>query len=173
MLLHCSFLIFDRVRKTMRNYTKFTVILITLAGLHATAWGDVKSREEISSEAKSKVPHVSVEQLSSDIAAENAFTLLDIRTEAEFAAGHIQGAKWLPRGKLEFAIQELIDQPDARILLYCGSGARSALAVLSLQDVGYTNVADLDGGFKAWVADGQSVYNMHGELKVVDYKKEE
>jgi rhodanese-related sulfurtransferase len=155
----------------MPHTAKLIAIFIVLVSFNA--WAEIKSPKQVGAEAKSEVTHLSVEQLAGYLANDEAFTLIDVRTEAEFEAGHIQGAKWMPRGKLEFAIQELITEPDSKIVLYCGSGARSALATLALQGIGYENAVDLDGGFKQWVADGHSVYNMHGELKVVAYKKEE
>jgi len=155
----------------MRHLGKLLVILIALASFTASA--EIKSAKQVGSEAKSAVTHLSTQELAAYLASEEAYTLIDVRTEAEFQAGHIRGARWLPRGKLEFEIQELIAEPDSRIILYCGSGARSALATLALQSIGYENAVDLEGGFKQWVADGHSVYNMHGELRVVAYKKEE
>jgi len=155
----------------MSVFQKFLIIVITFASLNA--WGEVKSKKEISEEAKSKAPHISSQQLADYMAGEEEFVLLDIRNEAEYQAGHIQGAQWVPRGSLEFRIQELAKDPDAKVVLYCGSGGRSALATLSMLDLGYTNVADLDGGFKEWVTEGNNFYNMHGENKVVNYQKEE
>jgi rhodanese-related sulfurtransferase len=136
-------------------------------------WGDIKTKQEISSEAKSKAPHISSQQLSSYLSGKEDFILLDIRTEAEYQAGHIQGAQWFPRGNLEFYIQNLITDPDSRIVLYCRSGGRSALATLTMKDMGYSNVVDLNGGFKEWIAEGNTFYNLHGEHKVVTYQKKE
>ena len=98
---------------------------------------------------------------------------MNIRTEAEYEAGHIQGAKWFPRGKLEYYIKEVVKDPDSRIVLYRRTGGRSALATLTMKDMGYTNVVDLDGGFKKWVADGNTFNNLRGEHKVVSYQKKE
>jgi rhodanese-related sulfurtransferase len=150
---------------------KLIVLLIAL--LSMSVWADIQGKKEISSEAKSKAPHISAQQLATDLAANKDFLLLDIRTEAEFEAGHIQNAKWLPRGKLEFGIQELTTDPNAQIVLYCGSGGRSALATLTLNEMGYGNAVDLEGGFKAWMAEGHSLYNMHGELKAVPKPEKE
>ena len=136
-------------------------------------WGDIKTRQEISNEAKSKVPHISSQQLSSYLSSKEDFILLDIRTEAEYQAGHIQGAQWFPRGNLEFYIQNTITDPDSKIVLYCRSGGRSALATLTMKDMGYTNVVDLNGGFKEWIAEGNTFYNLHGEHTVVAYQKKE
>jgi rhodanese-related sulfurtransferase len=155
----------------MRIYGKLLIALITLASINV--WGAVKSKQEISSEAKAKAPHISSQQLSGYLSGEENYVLLDIRTEEEYQAGHIQGAQWFPRGKLEYYIQGLIKDPDSRIVLYCRTGGRSALATLTLQDMGYTNVVDLNGGFKEWVAEGNTFYNLHGEHQVVSFQKKE
>ena len=155
----------------MRICVRFLIALITLASMNV--WSDIKTKQEIGSEAKAKAPHISSQQLSGYLSGKEDFFLLDIRTEAEYEAGHIQGAQWLPRGKLEYYIQDLIKSPDSRIVLYCRSGGRSALATLTLQEMGYTNVVDLDGGFKEWVAEGNTFYNLHGENQVVNYQKKE
>lgn len=155
----------------MRIFKSFLFVLIAFTSMNV--WGDVKSKEEISSAAKSKAPHISSQQLSDYLSGQDKFVLLDVRTESEFEAGHIQGAQWFPRGKLEYYIQDLVKDRDARIILYCRTGGRSALATLTLKDMGYTNVVDLDGGFKEWVSEGKTFYNLHGENKVVNYQKKE
>ena len=99
----------------MGVYGKFLIILIAFASMNA--WGDLKSKQEISSEAKSKAPHISSRQLASYQSEKEDFVLLDIRTEAEYEAGHIQGAQWFPRGKLEYYIQEVVKDPNSRIVL--------------------------------------------------------
>ena len=151
--------------------SKVLIVLFALSTMNV--WGDIKTKQEISSEAKSKAPHISSEQLSDYMSSDESFILLDIRTEAEYQAGHIQGAQWLARGRLEYYIQDLIKDPDSKIVLYCRTDSRSTLATLALQDMGYTNAVDLNGGFKAWVSEGNTFYNLHGENKVVTYQKEE
>lgn len=155
----------------MRSRAPLLVLL--LLSLSMNVWGDIKSKQEIGAEAKSKAPHISVQQFSDDLAGGEEFVLLDIRTEAEYEAGHIKGAEWLPRGKLEYHIQERVQDPDSRIVLYCGTGGRSALAVLTLQDMGYTNVVDLEGGFEKWVSEDRTFYNRYGELKRIREPEEE
>jgi len=155
----------------MRKYGRFLIVLIMFFSLNV--WSDVKSKQEIKNEAKAKAPHISTQQLSGYLSAEEDFVLLDVRTEEEYRAGHIQGAQWFPRGKLEYYIQERIKDPDSRIVLYCRTGGRSALATLTLKDMGYTNVVDLDGGFKEWVSEGNTFFNLHGENQVVSYQKME
>jgi rhodanese-related sulfurtransferase len=84
-------------------------------------------------------------------------TVVDLREPAELdATGSIAGAVNVPRGMLEFRADasspyhlEEFD-PGQRVILYCASGGRSALAAETLQRMGYGKVAHVDGGFKAW-----------------------
>jgi rhodanese-related sulfurtransferase len=90
----------------------------------------------------------------------NTHTLLiDIREPAEFQRGHIPGAVHLPRGLLEFEIHGLVQRThsesggspeDQPIVLYCGTGGRSALAAETLANMGYRNVRSMSGGLVAW-----------------------
>jgi rhodanese-related sulfurtransferase len=90
----------------------------------------------------------------------NADTIIiDIREPVEYAKARIPGASFLPRGLLEFEIHGLIDKcnadpgipnQDAEIVLYCGTGGRSALAAETLQHMGYRNVRSMSGGIVAW-----------------------
>ena len=155
----------------MHKYGRFLIASIVFVSMNV--WSDLKSKQEIKNEAIAKAPHISAQQLSGYLLAEEKFFLLDVRTEEEFQAGHIQGAQWFPRGKLEYYIQERIKDPDSKIVLYCRTGGRSALATLTLKDMGYRNVVDLKGGFKEWVTGGNTFYNMHGENRVVSYQKME
>jgi rhodanese-related sulfurtransferase len=85
--------------------------------------------------------------------------LIDLREAAEFERGHIPGAVLLPRGLLEFEIHGLVDRhrtdperapEDQPIVLYCGTGGRSALAAETMARLGYRNVRSLSGGLVAW-----------------------
>ena len=105
--------------------------------------------------------------------SEHQFILIDVRTEKEYLAGHIKNAIWLPRGFLEFKIQKLISDPETEIIVYCKRGSRSALSVHTLTEMGYRNVLNLEGGFEEWVGKGNSIFNLHGELEVINFEKEE
>jgi len=83
-------------------------------------------------------------------AAGDQFHLVDVREESEFAASHIPDAIHLGKGVIERDIEETIPDADAPMVLYCGGGYRSALAALNLQQMGYTNVISMDGGFRGW-----------------------
>jgi rhodanese-related sulfurtransferase len=83
--------------------------------------------------------------------------VLDVREESEWAAGHIEGARYLGRGVLERDIEALVPELDRELVLYCGGGFRSALSADSLQQMGFRSVASLAGGWKAWRAAGGPV----------------
>lgn len=108
--------------------------------------------------AKARVREVTVEDLLLRRAEEGAGPLvLDVREESEWAAGHIEGARYLGRGVLERDIEALVPELDRELVLYCGGGFRSALSADSLQQMGYRSVASLAGGWKAWRAAGGPV----------------
>ena len=76
--------------------------------------------------------------------------LLDVRTEDEYTVEHAAGAKLLPLDEIEDAdLSEILPDKDAKILIYCRTGRRSALAAALLFDLGYTHLYDL-GGLNGW-----------------------
>ena len=79
-----------------------------------------------------------------------SFTLIDVREESEFAAGHIPGAIHVSKGVIERDIESVIPDQDERLILYCGGGYRSAIAAESLVAMGYTSVTSMDGGWRGW-----------------------
>jgi molybdopterin/thiamine biosynthesis adenylyltransferase len=80
--------------------------------------------------------------------------VLDIREADEFEQGAIPGAVFSPRGLLESSVATHLKLHDQEAVVYCAGGARSALAAKTLQDMGYTNVWSLEGGFTRWKRDG-------------------
>ncbi len=109
-----------------------------------------KSYEDLVAEAKGEIEQVSVEEVHETQSSSADVTVLDVREREEWDAGHIAGAKFLPRGLLEYRAAEDLPDKNARIIVHCASGGRSALAVKSLKEMGYTNVANMDGGVNAW-----------------------
>jgi molybdopterin/thiamine biosynthesis adenylyltransferase/rhodanese-related sulfurtransferase len=81
-------------------------------------------------------------------------TIVDVREQDEYVQGFIPGATWIPRGFLEMKIEDLVKEKGAPIILYCAGGNRSALAAKNLEDLGYTNVQSMAGGFTAWKRSG-------------------
>lgn len=74
--------------------------------------------------------------------------LIDVREPKEFDGGHILGARNIPSSQLRQRFKEI--RPDKPVFLYCQSGARSARAAMFLKKKGYTQLNQLQGGFKAW-----------------------
>lgn len=85
------------------------------------------------------------------------FHLVDVREQSEFAASHIPGAIHLGKGVIERDVEGVIPDEASPIVLYCGGGYRSALAAFNLQQMGYTNVISMDGGFRGWKQAGHAV----------------
>ncbi len=113
-------------------------------------------------EAKARVETLDPDRTARQLA--DGALVVDIRESAEReTSGAIPGAVHVPRGLLEFKADPTMSthmaelDPVRRTILYCASGGRSALAVLTLQELGYTDVAHLDGGITAWLAAGRPV----------------
>src|SRR4051812_12046280 len=92
----------------------------------------------------------SAETTVEDVAKRAPAKLIDVREGEEWQEGYIPGATWIPRGKLELRIEDVVPERDAEMVLYCAGGNRSALAAKSLKELGYTHVTSLAGGFTAW-----------------------
>ena len=145
--------------------------LVLLLTNNVTVFASGKTIHQIIGEAKSQIAQVTVEQVKKDMDAGKKFVLLDVRSSEEFGAGHLSGAVNIPRGKLEFGIGRFFE--DTEIVLYCRIDARSPLATKTLKDMGYTNVKNLKGGFKAWGEAGYPIFNRHGEFKMITFEKSE
>jgi len=97
--------------------------------------------------ALQQVPQITVEELNSRI-QKGQLQVLDVRREAEWEAGHIEGADWYPLDRFKAALPE-IDR-NAGVAVHCKSGYRSAIACSLLQRAGHNNVVNLIGGLDAW-----------------------
>ena len=122
-----------------------------------------RSVAEMVSEAKQDIENLTPDQVSVEVARGDAL-LVDLReAEERTQNGAIPGAVHAPRGMLEFYADPASPyhrpefDPGRRTILYCASGGRSALAVQTLQRLGYSAVAHLDNGVKGWVASGRPV----------------
>ena len=90
-----------------------------------------------------------------DVAARlDHFTLLDVREPEEYEQGAVPGAVHVARGNLEFSVEGRLPDKDAPIAVYCAGGVRSAFATKTLQDLGYTDVVSIIGGFNKWKDEG-------------------
>ena len=117
----------------------------------------MKTAHDLVLAAKSHIREVSVEDAHTLVVS--ADVIIDVREADEYAAGHLAGAINLPRGLLEFKLSgtPVLDQRDLNVVLYCKTGGRAALSAVSMQSMGYLNVASIAGGYDAWVQAGNAV----------------
>ena len=115
-----------------------------------------KSFQQIVMEALQVVPEVAPGELQARMSGGEQIVVIDVREPDEFARGKIPGAYTIPRGVLEMQVDGRLPL-DTTVVLYCGGGARSALAAKSLADMGYDKVENLRGGWGAWVNSGLPV----------------
>jgi rhodanese-related sulfurtransferase len=108
-------------------------------------------------DAKTRIQELSIADVKARLDRGKKFTLVDVREDHEWAAGHLPQAVHLGKGILERDAEARFPDPQAEIVLYCGGGYRSALAADALQKMGYTNVWSLDGGFRAWKESGHPI----------------
>ncbi len=107
--------------------------------------------------AKARIQEVKLED--AEQAIREADVLLDVREGDEYAAGHLPGAIHASRGMLEFKLSNTpeLNSRDLKIVLYCKTSGRAALAACALQDMGYLQVRSISGGFDAWSGAGKPV----------------
>ena len=118
-----------------------------------------KSVAQLLAEAAAKVPFMSLAELNERLGGNSRgdLVVLDIREKDAFDAGHIPGARHLPRGQLELRVNAELPDPTVRILTCCEFGKISTLAAATLRDLGFGRASALDGGMKAWREAGYAV----------------
>lgn len=115
-----------------------------------------KSGRDLIDEAKQRIREVSPRDVQEMRQRGEDVVYLDVREPNEWNLGHIPGAVHLPRGTLETKIEQMVPR-DRRIIIYCAGGNRSALAADTMQQMGYTDVASMAGGWRDWVGSGGDV----------------
>ena len=123
----------------------------------------IASAETLVNQAKAEITTLTRDEAEARV-ADGTGIFVDIRDVRELAkAGKIDGAIHAPRGMLEFWVDPAspyhreVFATDKTLILFCAAAWRSALAAKTLQDMGMTNVAEMDGGFSGWVEDGRAV----------------
>lgn len=101
--------------------------------------------------AKSRVQEITIEEF---LQHQQPCVLIDVREDREWLAGHLPQAMHLGKGIIERDIEQVVQDKQQTMVLYCGGGYRSALAADALQQMGYQHVLSLAGGYSAWVAKG-------------------
>lgn len=108
-------------------------------------------------DAKSRIKQIDMEQYRQMVAAGEKHVLVDTREDSEWNAGHAAGSIHLGKGIIERDIETQVPDKNAKLILYCGGGFRSALAADALQQMGYTDAISLDGGWRAYQNSGLPV----------------
>jgi sulfur-carrier protein adenylyltransferase/sulfurtransferase len=104
---------------------------------------------ELLSDVKKEIREVSVEDVKRLLDTRAPVRLIDVREADEYSGGRLPGAVHIPRGFLELRIEDKAGR-DEELVVYCAGGTRSALAVRTLRELGYTRVASLAGGYNRW-----------------------
>lgn len=117
----------------------------------------MKNALDLVAAAKARVNEIAV--VDAEAAIRDADVLIDVREESEFAAGHVPGAIHASRGMLEFKLSgtPALQARDLKVVLYCKTSGRAALAAAAMQEMGYLNVRSIAGGYDGWVAAGKPV----------------
>ncbi len=117
-----------------------------------------KSVAQLLAEAAATVPFMSLAELRARLErAEDDLIVLDVRERDAYEAGHIPGARLLPRGQLELRVNKDLPDPTRRILTCCEFGYVSTLAAATLRQMGFARAVALDGGMQAWREAGYPV----------------
>jgi glyoxylase-like metal-dependent hydrolase (beta-lactamase superfamily II)/rhodanese-related sulfurtransferase len=117
-----------------------------------------KTVAQLIAEAGARVPFMSMAEVKQRVEAGlGDLVVLDVRERDAYEAGHIPGARLIPRGQLELAVNTALPDPTQRILCYCELGKVSTLAAATLRDLGFTRAVALDGGMMAWQESGYPV----------------
>ena len=101
-------------------------------------------------DAKSRIREVTVDETRQRMDTNKDVRLIDVREDNEWDAGRAAGSTHLAKGIIERDIESAVPDKATEVILYCGGGFRSALAADVLQQMGYTRVFSMAGGWKAW-----------------------
>ena len=123
-----------------------TIAALLSASLLTACAGEVGSY----SEEKAEYVQITQAEAKATIDSDEEYVILDVRTEEEYAAGHIEGAVLIPDFEIADRAEAELPDKDMLILVYCRSGNRSKTASEKLASLGYTNVKEF-GGIKDWI----------------------
>ncbi len=105
---------------------------------------------EVLARVRASIKETGPDQLNERLGAGSRPRLLDVREQDEVERGMIPGAAHLSRAHLESRVEDVLPDKDAEIVVYCAGGVRSAFVTKTLEELGYTNVTSLAGGFSLW-----------------------
>ncbi|MEE9493772.1 MAG: rhodanese-like domain-containing protein [Gammaproteobacteria bacterium] len=128
--------------------------------------------EDLVKSAQQQITELFPWDLEEALKANPHILLVDVREPEEYAAMHIEDSLNVPRGVLESAceynyedtVPDLVQARDREVVIVCRSGKRSALATLSMQQLGYTNVASLNTGLRGWADYEMDLVGINGKI---------
>ncbi|MEY4512136.1 MAG: hypothetical protein RLZZ450_4258, partial [Pseudomonadota bacterium] len=109
-----------------------------------------KTYSDLLQEVKGAIKQVSLDEIKRRLEAREPYVFVDVREKDETKAGFIPGAVLLPRGFLEMQADGKLPDKNAKLVVYCAGGTRSAFAAKALQELGYTHVESANPGFVRW-----------------------
>jgi len=153
--------IYSRRRNPVLKMMRSTFILCTgLLGLVLIV-GSCHPAEKAGSRSEKTGPPpvetMTAQELQAQLAAAVPPLVLDVRTPAEFASGHVPGARNIPFDEVPGRLDELEGFREGTVVLYCQSGHRAGIATATLQGAGFTHLAHLAGDMPGWAASGLPV----------------
>jgi rhodanese-related sulfurtransferase len=116
----------------------------------------IKTAEQVLSEAKAQIQEYTPAEVMQMQSRGDKLTLLDVRDPNEASLGKIPGAIHISRGRLEQNVEAAVPR-DANVVVYCANGNRSALAAITLRDMGYQHVSSMSSGINGWTAAGGDI----------------
>jgi rhodanese-related sulfurtransferase len=116
----------------------------------------IKTADQILAEAKARITEHTPAEVRAMMDRGDKIVLLDVRDLPEVNLGRIPGAVHISRGRLEQNVEAAIPR-DAQVVIYCASGNRSALAAVTLAEMGYDQVSSMSSGINGWLATGGEV----------------
>jgi adenylyltransferase/sulfurtransferase len=106
--------------------------------------------DQLIAKLRKEIKEINVHELASHMKSGDKLTLIDVRELDEWAQGRIKGSTHIPRGFLELRVEALVPDRHHPVAVTCAGGTRSLLAARDLQELGYTNVVSVAGGFNGW-----------------------
>ena len=160
--IECRCCVFDRgkpVRKESSMKTLLFPLLLATSCLaqQPPAKSANPAFQALVREARAHIKHVDIHQFRALRETHPDLLVIDVRETEEWAKGRASGAIHISKGLIERDVEAKVPDKAATVVLYCHSGARSALAAENLMRMGYSNVYSLDGGFTAYEAAGLRV----------------
>jgi adenylyltransferase/sulfurtransferase len=112
---------------------------------------------ELLAQVKTEIDEISTIEAHERLESSDGSIFVDVREPDEWEEGHVPGAVYTGRGRLEQRIEGLVPDKSTPLVVYCSAGSRSAFAAKVLEELGYLNVVNVSGGFSEWKRNGYEI----------------